>query len=251
MRKLAIILVLASVLCPACQSGTPPPAPTSAGAPLPAAIERFQGKVASMNAQAVPAQAIAEFGRPSRDIGSGLSIPQWDVAGGVLTVHPLTGPTFQTADGHRLWLMPTSNPAQDNLLQNFEMTTPPDPKNHGDRFWFGNVRITTDGEYRYTDSGTNLGDRGDQSNNFFIKHPEGRVQIDYAAGVAAHSRLEEVGERQIASLRFIPRDGGPPFECKVASSARSRSLSIAASSFELTARWLNYWPNSRRLEDHQ
>jgi hypothetical protein len=246
MHKYTVILVLAMALCLSCQPSATPPSATAPSAALPAAIESFQSKVAPMDANAVLAEATTEFGQPSRDIGSGLSIPQWDIAGGVLTVHPLVGPTFRTANDRIVWLIPTSNPVSDNLLQDFEMTTLPDPANHGTRFWIGNVHITKDGTYRYVDSGSNLRERGSQSSNFFMKHPEGRVEIIYPTGVAAHSNLEDLGERQIATLRFVARDGIPPFECSVASSAQSRRLSIVGSSFQMEAGWLNFWQNRGR-----
>lgn len=244
MIKLTSILALATAFClTACQTHTNARLPTSSSIDLPPGVGKFQTSIAAMNANEVLAAATAEFGQPSRDIGSGLSIPQWDIADGVLTIHPLTGPTFRKADGRVVWLMPTTNPVRDNLLQGFKMTTRPDPQNHGTRFWIGNVQITTHGAYRYTDSGSNLRDRGDQSGNFFVKHPEGRVDIIYPVGVDTHSRLEVLGERRIASLRFIPSDGSSAFECSVASSAQARRLSIIGASFEMEAGWLNFWPN--------
>jgi hypothetical protein len=218
---------------------------TSPASDLPAPVEQFKAQIADMDAHQVLEAAVAQFGKASRNVGSGLSIPQWDIAGGVLTVHPLVGPTFRKA-GRTTWLIPTSNPAQENLLQDFEMTTLPDPKNHGTQFWIGTVRITREGTYRFVDGGSNHRDRGDQSSNFFMTHTEGRVEIVWDHGVHAQSHLESLGQRQIARLRFTSKDGDARLECGVSSSAESRRLSIIASSFEMNAGWLHYWSGRKR-----
>jgi hypothetical protein len=209
---------------------------------LPSAVERFRGRVAAMNAKEVLEEATAEFGKPTRDVGSGLSIPQWDIAGGVLTVHPLKGPTFRRVGGSVVWLIPTTNAARENLLQDFEMTTLPDPTRSGTRFWIGNIRISKDEAYRYVDSGSNRDNRGDQSNNFFIHHPVGHLEITWRKGVDAQSELEALGEGKIARLRFISSDRQAVFECDVVSSVESRRLTIVGPSFRLRAGWVHFWP---------
>jgi len=237
-----IPILLAMLSCP-CRAATTEPT-TAPSEPLPAAVAQFRDKIAAMNATQVLAEAVAEFGRPARDAGSGLRIPQWDVAGGTLTVHPGNGPTFRTAAGRIAWLMPTSNPAGENVLQDFEMTTLPDPANHNTTFWIGNVHLTKDGTYHFTDSGSNLSQRGDQSGNFFIQHPDGRVEIVWPAQIDGNSRLEDLGDRQIARMHFVAGDGKNDFECAVTSSTQHRRLSISAASFEMERGWLHWWPRA-------
>jgi hypothetical protein len=194
-----------------------------------------------MNAKETLTEAIHEFGQPSRDVGSGLSIPEWDIAGGVLRVHPLGGPTFRLPNGKIIWLIRTTNLAGDNLHQDFEMTTLPDLANHGTRFWIGDVHITHDGTYHYVDSGSNPYERSDQSSNFFLHYPNGHVEIIWLGGISAASRLETLGDNQIAVLRFIAKDGKTKLESRVVSSDQTRMLSIVGPTFEMEQSWLQFW----------
>src|SRR5262249_8881548 len=101
--------------------------------------------------------------------------------------------------------------------------------------------ITPDETYRFVDSGTNLRDRGDQSRNFFMNHPEGRLEIAWDQGVDAQSQLETFGQRQIARRRFTSTASKEVRECNLISSAESRRLCIVAPSFEMDAGWLHHW----------
>jgi hypothetical protein len=244
-KLICIFWIVGMLGSASCCSDDDPGSRTSPASNLPAPVEQFKAKIADMDAQQVLEAAAAQFGQPSRNVGSGLSIPQWDIADGVVTVHPLVGPTFRRAD-KTTWLIPTSNPARENLLRDFEITTLPDPKNHGTQLWIGTVRITPEGTYRFEDGGSNLRARGDQSSNFFMSHTEGHVEIIWDLGVHAHSHLENLGHRQIARLRFTSKYGDSRLECSVSSSAESRRLSIIASSFEMNAGWLHYWSGGKR-----
>src|SRR5947208_659011 len=95
----AVALTLGLASCSSAGDPPPPMRTTAPASELPREVEEFRGKVARMNADQVLAAATARFGRPSRDAGSGVSIPQWDIAGGVLTVHSSAGPTFRSAGG--------------------------------------------------------------------------------------------------------------------------------------------------------
>jgi hypothetical protein len=214
--------------------------PTVRAHDLPPAVKIFQTEIASIERSEFLSTAQARFGPPARDTGSGITRLQWDFDAGVLTVtDPESNPTFRFANGHTITLLPTRNEAKENILQRFEMTTLPDPTNHGTRFWIGNVHLGSDLSYRFVDSGSNHRDRGDQSANFFIRHPAGRLEITWCSGSSERALLEELGERKIARLRFVAADGGARFDCDVVSSPESASLSMEASTFEMQARWLH------------
>jgi hypothetical protein len=204
-------------------------------------LEAFRGHIGRMDADQVLNAAIEHFGAPTRHVGSGILTPQWNLQGGVLSVHPTLGPTFVTHVGRTIWLIPTTNLAEENILRDYEMATLPDPANHGTRMWIGNLRIARDCTYRYTDSGMGL-NIGDQSNNFFVKHPQGRVRVIWPADVNAQSKLESLGVREVARLHFTSDDGATG-EFAVTSSPESRRLTITGETFVLSAGWLRYWAN--------
>jgi hypothetical protein len=213
---------------------------------LPASVSRFRDQVKDLGPKQVLAAAIAQFGKPTRDLGSGLSIPQWDVAGGTLTVHPGRGPTFQRTRGPVVWLIPTANRAGDQIAQGFEMYSPPDPANHGNQFWIGNVHVSPGMKYEYVDSGSNLQERGNQSRNFFILHPAGRAKIAWSKGVDAGTLLETAGDGEICRVTFTENGGEAAFEAAIVSSAQERQLTIAGPTFVMSAGWLHFWPDPAR-----
>lgn len=213
---------------------------------LPAPIERLRMEIRGLRPIQVRAAIKARFGEPTGDAGSGLWIPQWDVAGGTLICHPLRGPTFTTRAGVVHWLLQTRNPARDTILTQYEMTTPPDPANHGTQFWIGDVYLDKDLNYRFVDGGSNLRDRGDQSQNLFINHPVGRVEIQWSAGMKDDTLLESAAEGTIAHLVFRSKAGAAALTCVLNSSRAQRSLELAPErrkwSFRLVGGWKNYWP---------
>jgi len=112
-------------------------------------IDSLAREVQGKKPDEVRALIVGRLGQPTRDIGSGISIDQWDVAGGQLTFHPGTGPTFKK-DGKIRWLIRTTNPAATCLFGSYQMTTIPDPANHGNCFWTGDLSLRADGKYQYT-----------------------------------------------------------------------------------------------------
>ena len=108
----------------------------------PKAIQELSSKIQGRPADKVRAAMIEKFGPVQRDVGSGLQIEQWDVAGGVLTFHPLTGPVFSDSKTKQTFrLLRTTNPAGEVLLKGYEMTSLPDPANYGMRSWLGNLKF--------------------------------------------------------------------------------------------------------------
>jgi hypothetical protein len=138
----------------------------------PKAIQELSAAIQGKNPIDVRAAIIDQIGAPQRDIGSGLIIEQWDISNGVLTFHPVTGPTFFDPKTKKsFWLLRTTNPVRVNLLQSYEMSTQPDLSNHGTCYWLGNVKVRSDMTYQFEDSGQHRDQRGAQTENFFHASP--------------------------------------------------------------------------------
>src|SRR6185503_10499349 len=109
----------------------------------------------------------------------------------------------------------------------FEMTTASDPKNHGNRFWIGNVSFGSNSTYRYEKQGEfEFADkRVSQASNFFVLHPTGTVEVRYVAPITADSLLESLPEgATVANLVFTPADRGQPATFSIKSSEQNRRL---------------------------
>lgn len=205
-------------------------------------IDALTREIQGQEPDEVRAAVVRRFGQPARDIGSGLSIEQWDVAGGVLTFHPGTGPTFAKG-GQTTRLMRTTNPAGDCLVGSYEMTTLPDPANHGNCFWLGNVALTPKGRYRYT-GGVSTSTRPGQEDNFFMHHPEGMARVEYAAGVTSQTRLEDLPDgTRVATVTFVG-DGEASKSYAIVASRSSMRLAFESPEplvFRMDKGWVNYW----------
>lgn len=137
---------------------------------LPTAVWQIVHSIQTKSPDEVKAAIVKQLGAPQRDIGSGLHIEQWDLPEGVLTFHPGLGPTFIDSKTKRtVWLMRTRNHIGENLFQSYEMTTVPDPKNYGNCFWLGNLKINADMTYQFKDSGQNTNQRNGQGDNYFMR----------------------------------------------------------------------------------
>jgi len=238
--KSATLVVLASF---ATASGLLAQAPQLTGAPEP--IQALATGIQGKSPGEVRQEMITRYGPAPRDIGSGLQIEQWTLYGGVLTFHPLVGPTFSDKAGRLFWLIRTTNPVGKNIVDSYEMFTLPDSENHGTRFWLGNVKFGADGSYRFVDSGQHVRHRANQRGNFFIEHPEGMVTVRYPEGITADTLLESLPEDTIvAHLEFLSADGNAKAAFSIKSSKRARILTFSADtplSFALYTSWRNHW----------
>ena len=130
-----------------------------------------------------------QFGPAARDVGSGLSIHQWDVESGVLTYSGGLA-SFQTKGGKSVWLTATVNKALPALTANtFEMTTMPEPQM---KYWLGNLHLKPNSTYEFVDSGQSLDHRTGHTLNFFMKHPNGRFETRFAPGCTGDTVLEDL-----------------------------------------------------------
>jgi hypothetical protein len=242
MRTVVIVLVLAASMAAIglAQSSQP------AAEPLPPQIARLRNEIRGLRPIRVRKLIKSRFGEPTRDLGSGIWIPQWDIAGGKLTFHPLRGPTFTTRSGAVHWLLKTKNPARQTIRCQYEMATRPDPANHGTRFWIGDVYVDKDLNYRFVDGRSNLRERGDQSRNFLMQNPTGRVEVEWAKGINDDTPLESAGDGVIAHLVFHAAKDRASFRCRLTSSAAERSLDLAPEqadqSYQFDGGWKVFWP---------
>jgi hypothetical protein len=215
-----------------------PLASAAQGAPdIDTLIPQVQGKDASQ----VRALIVRQFGPPARDVGSGLQIEQWDVDGGVLTFHPLQGPTFQK-QGVRTRLIRTHNPASLCLFGSYEMVTAPQGE-HGMKYWLGDVSLSGDG-YNYTDSDANLDHRERQRNNFFLLHPKGLVQVKYASGVTPETLLENLPDDSVvATVTLATPDRQVSKTYRIRTNRTSMSLAFEGDEmqFQMAKGWVHYW----------
>jgi hypothetical protein len=205
-------------------------------------VETLKAEIQGKKPDEVRALIIRRFGPPAREVGSGFQIEQWDVDGGVLTFHPLTGPTFSKG-GVQTRLIRTTNRAELCLFGSYEMTTLPEGPN-GMEYWLGDVSLATDSRYRFTDSGNNLDHRDGQRDNFFMLHPHGSAQVNYASGVSPKTRLEDLPDGSlVATVRFTAPDRRSSAVYRIVAYRTSMSLVFEGEAlpFRMEKEWVNYW----------
>lgn len=229
MRPLAAIAILFLALSPIYESAAPVPEPILSLA------TQFRGK----SPDEVRDLISKRFGPYHRDTGSGLSIPQWDVFGGVLTFHPHTGPFFYDQRTKKVTgLIPTHNAVRENLLQSYEMTSHADQ--HGNTYWLGNLDFPTNTTYRFTKSGLHVNAR-----NFFITYPTGTVSVSLAKGITDERPLESVSNRfVIAQIVFTSADGTKKTTYSIENSEQARGLEfigVKDIGFTMNTSWKNFW----------
>ena len=196
---------------------------------------------------------IERLGPAHRNIGSGFRIEQWDTPDGVLTFHPATGPSFNDHKSKRLFrLLRTTNSVRSNLLESYEMFTLPDPANHGTSFWLGNLKFGAEGTYRFIDSGQHRDHRSAQTENFFMLHPAGRVEIHYSPPVTADALLETLADgTTVAELAFTSADSKHRATFLITASESDRRLRFNAKkpiSFYMDTSWRSFGDEARNAE---
>jgi hypothetical protein len=173
-----------------------------------ASIQALAQKIRNKSGDEVEATIVKQLG-PGREVGSGLRILQWDVEKGIVILNGGLA-NFQGDGGKVLWLTATSSKALQTISgAGFEMTTPPSPQM---KYWLGDLELKTGTIYKFIDSHEweSLHLREKQTNNFFLKHPDGRFAVQFAPGCSAETVLERLADaRVLCSLTFFPADGSP------------------------------------------
>jgi hypothetical protein len=155
-------------------------------------------------------KAIVErFGLAARHLGSGVDIQEWDVESGT-RMYGFGGlVSFQPKAGRWIWVTETVSKALPTIAATdygFQMTTRPERRT---KYWLGNVTLRPDTTYEFLDSNDNLYHRANQAQNFFIKHPRGRFEIQFAPGCTADTVLDRLPDKTLlCRLIFSPIDGG-------------------------------------------
>jgi hypothetical protein len=204
-------------------------------------IESLTQEVQGKGPEDVRTLIVRRFGPPAREVGSGIQIEQWDVDGGILTFHPFQGPTFQKG-GVLTRLVRTTNPAALCLFGRYQMDTGPEGQ-FSMFYYLGDVGLSAD-HYRFTDSGSSLDHRSKQKNNFFMLHPDGLVEVKYASGVSAETRLEDLSDGSpVATVTFSAPNGRFSAAYRIVANRSSMSLAFQGKvmPFQLRKGWVNYW----------
>ena len=101
------------------------------------------------------------------------------------------------------------------------------------------------GRYSFTDSGSNREHRAEQSDNWFMVHPDGAVRVAWADGVGPTTRLEELeGGLRVATLTFLSRGGEASTHCDVVADTGSMQLHCRweqTPAFLLDKDWVHFW----------
>lgn len=240
MKTALLAIVLLRIALPVARAQ----APDISNAPK--AIQELSASIQGKRPDEVRAAIIERLGPAQRDVGSGYRIEQWDTADGVLTFHPATGPTFADPKTKAYFrLLRTSNPAAANILQSYEMMTLPDPTNHGTKCWLGNVKFRPNATYQFTHSGQFPEQRAAQTENFFMLHPTGTVEVRYVAPITSATLLESVAEgTTIAHLVFSSADHKHQATFSITSSERARRLVFGSDkplTFYMDTSWKSFW----------
>jgi hypothetical protein len=191
----------------------------------PTSIQRLAKELQGKKGDEVEAVVIKQFGPAARDVGSGVSIQQWDVESGVLT-YSLGLASFLANGGKVIWLTATANKALLALTDNtFEMYTPPEPQM---KYWLGNLRLKPDSTFEFVDSGQNLDHRSGQTQNFFLKHADGWFEIHFAPGCTNDTVLERLTDGTfLCSLTFVSANGGPQVSYDIIVYSSERRLAFS------------------------
>jgi len=245
--RAATSILAALLLAPATPQAPAAKAAKAAGGPnaLPQPIQQLAAKIQGREPQEIRSIIERQLGGPSRDEGSGLSIPQWDSGGGVLTFHPQRGVTFARR-GQTFWLLKTRNPALANILGDYEMYSLPDKYNPG--YWLGNLKIRPDGSYLYTRSSASQSAdvpvRIRRIRHFFRLHARGKARILLAGPMKSTTLLEGVpARRKIADILFTSSQG-PQKTFLIVSEGSARTIDFGGArplNFEMYKSWNSFW----------
>ena len=225
--RYASLAVCCAIPTPACFAncdGTSQQSMNSALRDSPSSIQDLAKEIRDKLGSEVEAAIVNHFGAAARDIGSGVSIKQWDVGTGVLT-YSGGRVRFSVSGGKSVWLTVTNSKALPILTADgFEMTTPPSPQL---KYWLGDLDLKTGSIYKFVDSEEyeSLHHREKQTNNFFLKYPTGRFAIQFASGCSPDTVLERLPEAAVlCSMTFVAADGSSQASFEIVAYPSGRRL---------------------------
>jgi hypothetical protein len=220
----AVCCVTPILSCSANCDGTSQRSMNSALRSSPSSIQSLAEEIQDKSGDEAEAVIVKHFGQAARDVGSGVSIKQWDVGTGVLTYSGGLA-RFSVSRGKTVWLTVTNNRALPILTASgFEMSTPPSPQI---KYWLGDLDLKTGSTYKFVDSGEyeSLHHRERQTNNFFLKHPTGQFAIQFASGCSPDTVLERLPDAAVlCTLTFVPADGSSQVTFEIVAYPSERRL---------------------------
>jgi hypothetical protein len=129
------------------------------------------------------------------------------------------------------------------LYGEYELITKPEsPDALG--YPIGSLNMTWDSSYRFRVERDRPGHWKGSANDFFALHPKGRIEVKYASGVTAETRLEDLpDESLVATVTFVAGSGGSRKDYRIIANRTYRRLRFAddAMPYTMTKGWLNYW----------
>ncbi len=186
---------------------------------------------------------IEKYGQADRDVGSGFSIEQWDINGGVLTFHPATGVYFKK-NGVIHSLIDTINYAKEALFGCYEMSSLPDHNSHGSSYWLGNLELSG-GSYSFKRSRLSYDKELPITENYFFSYPKGMVRIDFASELIKKSKLESIKDGEtIATITFYSEDRAANIKYNIVTRKLPKMLFFSREKevpFKMDKAWGNYW----------
>jgi len=202
----------------------------------------LEAEIQGKQADDVREVIIRRLGPPDGTFGSGLRIETWNIEGGVLTFNPVSGPFFEKG-GKRVWLMHTANPAGLCLYGHYEMRAKPEAS-YGMKYYLGDLYLARDSSYLFAFDPARTEDKKSQAGSFFVLYPRGSVEVKYASGVSAETRMEDLPDGSlVATLTFVARPSQRMKLYRVIADHTGRVLRFesGAMPFEMDKGWVNYW----------
>jgi hypothetical protein len=184
-----------------------------------------------------------QLGEP-QNVGSGLWIPAWDVGGGMLILHPITGPWFRR-EGDQVHLLRTNNEVAECLFGAYDLTTMPDTAHFGNCYALGTLKLFSSGGYKYEDFRRYTGRGANAGRDFFVLHPDGTAGVQYPDTVTGATRLEDLADgAMVASVTFSSRGTDSTLTLQFVSSSSAMNIFSETRKpipFRLYKGWVHYW----------
>lgn len=217
MRCFLFIIVIL-LLSPASAEPYSPPA-------LPPKVAAIKAEIQRKKPEEIRAIIVKYLGEHTRNMGSGINYEVWDTQGGRLVLAEGGDfPTFDNEQGVRIYLIDTTNLVGENLFGRYEMLSKPLPSGYND--WLGELWLYKNLKYKFVDSKRYHVPRAKKYDIFFLEYPEGKIEVHYAPGISAKTRLEEVKKGTVAKITFISGDDKHAASFDITTDPQQRDLNF-------------------------